>query len=177
MGLKENDSIYLSLVVEINNNLSTLKIKSLRKEIEENLTRLKKENYNIERVYYTYDAIAPATAVKVGRNILHKLIADGNVTLNPYDNLKVNNDVSMNNIDDEIQSSIKNIMANLLNIESSKIDSKSHYIFDLGGTSLDYLSLLVKLKEEFEIDFSIDEENRLYSVEAFAKYIKNKKGE
>ena len=57
----------------------------------------------------------------------------------------------------------------LLNTDSD-IDINAHFILDLGATSLDYLTLLVKLEEKYEIKFDTSKEP-CYSVIQFVNYI------
>ena len=58
----------------------------------------------------------------------------------------------------------------MLNKAIDEIDLNSHFIFDLGGTSLEYLTLLVKLKERFEVEFN-KEDKTCYTVIEFTTYL------
>jgi acyl carrier protein len=174
LGLNENNSS-LSLVVEISEGLNSLSAKELLNEIESNLNSLN-QNCAIEKIYYTYDPIAAKTAVKVSRSILKKWIASGDVKLFDYNELKTKANANDEEIVNEIALKVKEIMAEVLSIDLSKINVKSHYIFDLGGSSLGYISLLMKLKENFGVDFNTANEKGLYNAEQFANYIMEKKG-
>ena len=74
-------------------------------------------------------------------------------------------------INSEIALKVKEIMANIINVNKENIPSDAHFIYDLGATSLDYLTLLVKLREEFEVNFDFTNNNNCYNVEEFVKYI------
>ena len=58
-------------------------------------------------------------------------------------------------------------------LEEGKVGKNDHFILDLGGTSLDYFTLLMKINEEFGV--SIDNTvNRCYTVFEIVKFISNK---
>ena len=137
----------------------------------ENIEKLNNNSINLEKVFYTTDAIAAATAIKVSRNILKKWINEGKVVLKPYQQLKEIDLDNKEEINSEVANKIKNIMANIIEIKEEDIPSDAHFIYDLGATSLDYLTLLVKLREEFEMDFNFTDNNNCYNVEEFVKYI------
>lgn len=170
-GLNINGSESLSLIIEIMQNASRLRIKKIIEEVEKNIEKLNNNSINLEKVFYTTDAIAAATAIKVSRNILKKWINEGKVVLKPYQQLKEIDLDNKEEINSEVANKIKNIMANIIEIKEEDIPSDAHFIYDLGATSLDYLTLLVKLREEFEMDFNFTDNNNCYNVEEFVKYI------
>lgn len=171
MGLNENNTQCLSLIVEISSSVGKLHIKKIISEIEKNILKLEEHSYHIEKIYYTYDHIASDKAIKVSRNILQKLIDSNRVILHPYLELKeIKTDV-LEEIEQEISQKVKEIMASIIEIETSDIPLDAHFVLDLGATSLDYLTLLVKLKEVFDVEFNFNDNNHCYSVEEFVNYI------
>ena len=166
----------LSLILEIQYGLNPLAIKRLDDEVEIALANLKKQNYSIERVYFTFDPIAAPTAIKVSRSILLKYISDGNVSLKNYSEYKDFLITDDNEMVNELENKIKEIMGKILNINYLDINPNAHFILDLGGSSLDYLTLLVKIKEEYEIELSSEANNSFYTARGLASYIalKNK---
>ena len=128
---------------------------------------------NIEKIYFTYDEIAAKTAIKVSRSILQKRIDSGIVNLISYNDFKKNlNDVS-ENLNEELIIELKKIFGYILNKDYETIGVDEHFIFDLGGTSLEYLTLLVKLKEVYELDFNVSN-NTNYTVLELSKFIMSK---
>ena len=74
----------------------------------------------------------------------------------------------------EVSDNVARIFGETLGIDIKEVGLTKHFIFDLGGTSLDYISLLVKLKAEYNIEFNFDDVS-MSTVEQFSKYImKNK---
>ena len=65
---------------------------------------------------------------------------------------------------------VTNIFKETLDLSLEDIKLESHFVFDLGGTSLDYLTLLSKLNEKFNIEFNSNGENCNTVIE-FTNYI------
>ena len=74
---------------------------------------------------------------------------------------------------EELVKKIKQCFAEALTIEEEKVDVNAHFFYDLDGSSLDYMSMLAELQNEFEISFSIEEENSLVTVKEFRIYIQD----
>ena len=64
---------------------------------------------------------------------------------------------------------IKEIFKEMLNT-TVDIDINAHFILDLEATSLDYLTLLVKIEEKYEIKFNQTNEP-CYTILQFTNYI------
>lgn len=171
IGLNDEGNNYLSLIIEISSSCGILRTKKIVDEVERNLLILKEEGYLIEKIYYTFDRIAAETAIKVSRNILHKWIDNKTVKLLPYQDLKNIKFDNVDEIENELSEKVKAIMASIIMVEVSTITSDAHFILDLGATSLDYLTLLVKLKEEFDIEFEFNNNDNCYCVGEFVNYI------
>ena len=171
LGLEENNVNKLTLVLEIPNNVSILKKQKIMKEIEDNIEVFKKSGFNIEKIFLTTDKIAADTAIKVSRSILIKKIRDKDVILTSLNDFKNNNNVNDDIINEEIYNDVIEVFSEVLGTNKESIESNAHFIFDLGGSSLEYLSLLIKLKEKFEMDFNFKEDEQCYTVYDIVKYI------
>ena len=77
-------------------------------------------------------------------------------------------------ISEETVAQVTKIFSEVLGIDKTTITPHQHFIFDLGGTSLDYISLLVKMKATFDMDFSYSEVS-LSTVAEFSAYIMKQK--
>lgn len=171
LGLDFENVKKLSLVVEISSGLSIIKKNKLIEEIEKLLIEFKNQNYNIEKVYFTTDKIAADTAIKVSRSILVRKIDNCDVTLIPFSDFKSNNIVNDEEINKELIKDVTLIFGEVLSKNIQEININDHFIFDLGGSSLEYLTLLIKLKEKFEIDFNFVEGENCYTVYEVVNYI------
>lgn len=172
LGYDNGSGKKLTLIVEITNDSNKLLVKRIVDEVNQAISTLKQMNFNIESVYYTYDPIASETAIKVSRKILLKYINDGKVCLHSI--YELDDIINMSNveIENELIKNVINIISEILDIDSNAINNNSHFITDLGGGSLDYLCLLMKLKEEYGIEFA--EGLELYTPLRIAEYISSK---
>lgn len=168
IGMEENNVSSLCLILEVSRQMSRIKTTKLLNEALENA----KAN-NIEKIYFTYDEIAAKTAIKVSRSILQKRISSGIVKLISYNDFKKNINDSCENLNEELIIELKKIFGYILNRDYETIGVDEHFIFDLGGTSLEYLTLLVKLKEVYELDFNASN-NTNYTVLELSKFIMSK---
>lgn len=170
LGIKQNDKMITALVLEIKPNLSQVRINQIIDEVEKMVDKLIKINFVIDQIYYTNDAICLPEAIKVSRKILIKLIEKNKVKLIPFNEFKNHLQVDLSILEQQIAEEIKLIVAEILNLNMVDIDITSHFIFDLGGTSLDYLTLLIKLEDRYEIDFN-NKQEYCYTILAFTKEI------
>lgn len=167
LGYGENNQ--LSIILEVPSKPNAILLGKIISEVDNALVSLKEENYNIERVYYTHDPIASAQAIKVSRSILKKYINDGKVVLHPYHMLKemeVSDDDLLHNV---MCSEIIEMMALILDINKDEIKPNTNFIMDLGGSSLDYLDLVLKIGEKFEVEFNAD--IRAFTASDLANYV------
>lgn len=162
---------YLSLIIQIKDNLSLNAREAIKDEIDKAVKMIRDKGYPLHKIYYTFDLIANPNAIKVSRAYLTSKINNGLVTLYPFDTiLEKDNDLEL------VSSYIKEVtkvFSEILGINELDINPHQHFIYDLGGSSLDYLSLLVKLKSIYNIDFN-EVGLTLSTVAEFAKFIMNK---
>lgn len=69
---------------------------------------------------------------------------------------------------------IKQIIAEQLNVSESTIDENTSFVDDLGADSLDVFQIIMALEEEFEVEISNEEAEKLSTVGDAVNYIKNK---
>ena len=103
---------------------------------------------------------------------MFKYIEKGEVSLTPFDQM-IEKQKENTSIDEEIKSIVLEQFALVLDKKVEEVDCTKHFIFELGGTSLDYCTLLIKLKNEFDIDFDFEQES-CSTVEDFCSFIAKK---
>jgi len=170
LGIKNEQKNELALVLELDRNSNSLKLKKVLSEVNQNMEALQKNHFPIQNVYYTFDAICNQNAIKVSRKALNKLIEMNQVHLDLISNLNID---KLNNIEllsREICDEVKQTMSSILSIDINKINDDSHFIFDLGGTSLDYCTLLMELKKKYDVEFDLKEQSFSNAIE-FSNYI------
>lgn len=68
---------------------------------------------------------------------------------------------------------VKQIIAEQLNVSESTIDENTSFVDDLGADSLDVFQIIMALEEEFEMEISNEEAEKLSTVGDVITYIKN----
>ena len=162
----------LSLIIQISKRNYTVKAESITSEVKECLKSLKEQGYQIDKVYYTFDNIANENAIKVSRKILDRLINNKEVELLDFSSFANLVETSKEEIDNEISNRIKKVFAEVLNRDIKDIHEDSDFFLDLGGSSLDYMSLLLKIEQEFEIAISFSKKS-FSTVKEFYNYLVN----
>lgn len=71
----------------------------------------------------------------------------------------------------KILETVKDTIANQLNVDIDKIESETSIIEDLGADSLDAVEILMSLEEAFEIDIPDDDAANLKTVQDIVDYI------
>jgi len=69
---------------------------------------------------------------------------------------------------------IKEIIIDKLGIEENKITNDARFIEDLGADSLDTVELIMQFEEEFDIEISDDDAEKLTTVGKSVDYITEK---
>ena len=163
----------LSLIIQLSKSNYTIKANSIIEEVNSCLTKLDKCGYHIEQVYYTFDDIASKEAIKVSRKILDTLIYKNKIKLLNFSEFTKSVETDSENINAEIVQRIAKVFGEVLGKDPNTLDDNANFFFDLGGSSLDYMTLLMKLEQEFEIKISLEEES-CSTINSFYRYIINK---
>ena len=170
--LGNEDNSKLRLIVRIPKNLIESQKNRLRDEIAECNAKLPSV-YNIAEVKFTFDPLMEDGGIKVSRAYVKKAIAEKRIKLfDLEDSERMINDGD----DSEIKQIVRELFAEILEIPIENIKDDMHFLNDLGGTSLDYFTLINELDTRFNlrIDFGndYDLESLGYTVNHFEKIIK-----
>ena len=163
----------LSFIFEVPSYTNVLKLNLIYEEIKNAVKQISKKGYKISKVYYTNDSMINKNAIKVSRKLLKNKIFNGEVTLLPFNEMLENTSSSNLEVSSAVLEIVKTQFALILGRDIDEIDCKKHFIFELGGSSLDYCTLLIKLKKEFEIELDFEEQN-CSTVEEFSLFISDK---
>lgn len=169
MAIEEEGKEYLSLLIEIDKSFDQTKINNIINNVVENLNLLNDFNYHIEKVYYTYDKIVSPSMIKISRKAISKWIKTNKITIHHFNDLKVIKLDSLTKEQLEISKFVIEAMSKTLDVDVDNIRLESHFIYDLGGTSLDFLTLISLLKEKYDYEYNLDEVS--YTVIEFTNYI------
>jgi acyl carrier protein len=67
---------------------------------------------------------------------------------------------------------VKSIIADQLSVDEAAVKPEASFINDLGADSLDTVELIMALEEEFGIEISDEEAEKIQTVQAAIDYIK-----
>lgn len=71
----------------------------------------------------------------------------------------------------DIAAKVKEIIVEELEVEESKVTNDAHFINDLGADSLDTVELVMKFEEEFDLEISDEDAEKLVTVGAAISYL------
>ncbi len=70
-----------------------------------------------------------------------------------------------------VEEKIRKLIAEKLNVDSEEVIPKALFTDDLGADSLDLVELIMSMEEEFDIDISDDDADKLYTVQDAIDYL------
>jgi acyl carrier protein len=76
----------------------------------------------------------------------------------------------------EILKKVQEIVAEQLDVDIAEVKPESNFANDLGADSLDVVELVMALEEEFEIEISDEEAEKIATVGAAVEHIESKAG-
>jgi acyl carrier protein len=70
-----------------------------------------------------------------------------------------------------VEKRVKEIVAEQLGVEESQVTNEASFMDDLGADSLDTVELVMALEEEFEIEISDEDAEKIQTVQDAVDYI------
>jgi acyl carrier protein len=70
-----------------------------------------------------------------------------------------------------VEDKVKKIIAEKLSVDLEEVVSEASFVDDLGADSLDLVELIMSMEEEFDIDISDEEAEKLVFVKDAIQYI------
>ena len=168
LGLSEKENEELSLVVQLNPYATADNINAIINEAYKINSTLDSAT-SVRKFYFTFDQLAPPTAIKVSRTQLKKKIASGEVTLTAFADMKAKAEESTGT--SPLLNDVTKIIAEVLSINPDDITPDSHIFYDLGASSIQYFSIVIKLAEHFNVSQESDNEKYSYTPREICEYI------
>ncbi len=75
---------------------------------------------------------------------------------------------------EDIIKKVKEITSEQLGVDESQITSEAKFVDDLGADSLDTVELVMALEEEFDLEISDEEAEKLTTVQKVMDYIEDR---
>jgi len=76
---------------------------------------------------------------------------------------------------EEIQEKVKKIIAEKLSVELSEVKPEASFVDDLGADSLDLVELIMSMEEEFGVEISDEDAEKILTVQDAMDYIARRK--
>jgi acyl carrier protein len=70
-----------------------------------------------------------------------------------------------------VQEKVKKIIAEKLSVDMSEVVPEASFVDDLGADSLDLVELIMSMEEEFEVDISDEDAEKIVTVQDAIDYI------
>ncbi len=124
----------------------------------------------VTRIYFTNLPLIGEGEFKISRKKIADRVKNGSLRTFVISDLEKRSDELLEGLEKEIRM----CFAEVLDKDPSLICKDSHFFRDLGGTSMDYYSLLGVIKEKFGAEIVYSEAMHLATVSDFAAYLQNK---
>ncbi len=161
------DNTRLTLVVQVDPGLDDYKKQRLSAEIERCNAGLP-QSYKVRDIFFTADSISPPGAIKVSRARLRRELADGKIR--PLE-LFAPEAADKTEDDGEIKAIVRHLFADILGISEADVTDEGHFMNDLGGSSLDYFTLLGEINSQFGVSLNLDSDSFGYTLKDFEKIL------
>lgn len=175
LGLPSKNYEDIAIVIQVSQNTTARQLRILKNQIYECNQKVPLR-MQVSTILITNVPLARDNAIKLKRTYLRKAILENKIAFMKYDinHLTINEEQV---VSEETQQTIKQvikIMSRILQIDETSINPNDHFIFDLGGNSLEYFSLVSEIEEEFNIHIDYTDGNTYNSAYDFAQNIMKK---
>ena len=72
-----------------------------------------------------------------------------------------------------VEEKVKEIIVDQLGVDENQVVASASFIEDLGADSLDTVELVMALEEEFDVEISDEDAEKIYKVQDAIDYINN----
>ena len=121
----------------------------------------------INKVVFTSSYLMGVNDFKINRNKIKEMLKNDQLTI-----VSRSSFVSDNTEDDELTLRIKQLFAKAIGKPVEEIRNDGHFFFDLGGTSLDYFTMITNIQTEFEVPFPSTLQTSISTVNDMVKYVR-----
>ncbi len=164
----------LMLVVQVPEDLTQEQMELLTHQIARGNDSLPGA-YRVREIRFTYDPILSSKEIKVSRARLRRQIQEGTVRL--FETLSLPSATADHGgTDSPLKGELRQMFGEILGIPPEKITDTGHFMNDLGGSSLDYFTLMGRIEEQYGVTLEFEEEQFTYCLNDFVRII-GEKGE
>lgn len=160
---KKNGQAYPIILVSVVKYLSAATRESLVKDVKERLKELNLLS-EIKEVVLVGEDLIKGNEFKLNRKRLAEEYQSGALNVLSCDNEKKGKDGF-----DEIEKTVAECFEKVFGYT---VDKNDDFFLDIGGTSLEYFTLIAYLQDEFDLIISFSNDKKLSSISEFSAYIK-----
>ena len=167
LGLATDQGQQLCMVVQISPYVAETAVSAIRNRayaINDTLPAA----MAVKKFYFTFDDLAPPTAIKVSRVQLLRKIEEGAVKLTAFSDLQL---TGHEGDDTPLLLQIKSVIAQELQCQTADVGTDSHIFYDLGATSLQYFAIISAISAEFGLTQYENGEIYCYTPRELCAYI------
>lgn len=121
----------------------------------------------ISAVKVTNDKLLQGNDFKISRKKISKLYTEGRFNI-----LDPDSNTDSEQMLEALAVRIRAAFADALMVDAASIDDNADFFTDLGGSSLDYFTLIDSIKDDLGVDLSELQQSSLTTVKAFYEYLK-----
>lgn len=171
--LGNEDNSRLMLVVRIPQGMVATQKERLLDEISRANASLP-TSYTVREVKFTYDSLIPKNGIKVSRAYLRRSIDEGKISFVDIDTQE-NNSSTYESTQSEIRDTLRTLFAEALGCSEDEIRDDEHFMTGLGGSSLDYFTLLSLIDKTYGVRLDFESgDNFHYTLNDFLKILEEK---
>ncbi len=171
LGLPGENGQELSLVAQVNPYTTAAAAAQIKDEIYA-INDTFPAATAVRKFYFTFDELAPPTAVKVSRAQLAKKVADGQVQLTPFSQFQPAG--AKEGEESPLLRQVRLIIAKELEVEEDAVQPQTHIFYDLGATSIQYFSILGALSQHFGITNYDANDKYCYTPAQICEYLERR---
>lgn len=157
------------LVVSVPRLASQESVDDIRASAMRELNRLGLSG-SVRKVYLTFDPLLGPNDFKANRKKIAERYTNGSLS-------DANMPIDIETRSSELTQYVIRVFADILGKNAEEIGPEDHFFFDLGGSSLDYLSAVMNLQNEFHVGFLTNEGNGLSTAKDISSFIEKNAGE
>ena len=156
------------LLVEPKRNVPLSGMRALYERVLERVTELNLAA-SVEKIILTSAPLIGDNDFKVNRKRMAKAVAEDSLPVLDLDPTKE----ALDEADSERVEKVRAIFASALGKAPDDIKTDANFFFDLGGSSLEYFSVITQVQSEFGISFPQTAQSSASTVEEVVGYIKS----
>ncbi len=129
--------------------------------------------YKIKKYFFSFDPLCADGSIKVSRDYLKRGISNGSIHLFSFDDVLSGSVSGREKVseEDHLAMLIRSLFAEFTDRDLNDIYMDDHFLYDLGATSIDYFSLIMRINEELGIHIMFDKDGACHTIREFCGYI------